>query len=152
MNATEDLPSKSGAPSGPQARYYPAFLDLAGRRCVVVGGGEVAERKVEMLLACGAEVTVVSPQMTARLAFLSRQGSIHHEKREFFPSCLEGAFLVIGATDDEAVNRAVWREGERRRLLVNVVDAPELCNFIAPAVFQQGDLLISVSTSGKSPG
>jgi len=151
MNATKGLSPVEKTPTGLRTRFYPVFLDVVGKSCVVVGGGEVAERKVEMLLACGAEVTVVSPEVAPGLASLCAQGSIRHQKVEFSDSCLEGAFLVIGATDDKNVNEAVWRECQRLHLLVNVVDAPELCNFIAPAVFQQGDLLISISTSGKSP-
>lgn len=131
--------------------YYPVVLDVEGEKCIVVGGGEVAERKVEGLLDCGAAVTVVSPRVTTALASLARQGRIHHAAAGFAPACLEGAFLVIGATDDERVNRAVARECRARKLLVNIVDVPEECTFISPSVLRRGDLVISVSTGGKSP-
>lgn len=131
--------------------YYPAFLDLTGRSCVVIGGGEVAERKAGALLKAGARVTVVSPESTAELSRLAERGKIAWRRRLYQPGDLEGAWLAIAATDDPAANQAVAQEAEERHVLLNVVDEPALCGFIAPSVVQRGDLTIAISTSGKSP-
>jgi precorrin-2 dehydrogenase / sirohydrochlorin ferrochelatase len=131
--------------------YYPINLDLRGKRCLVVGAGDVAERKVSSLFACGAEVFVVSPDISPRLRGLAIEGKIEVATRPFAPSDLDGVFLVIAATDDRAVNSEVSRLGQELGLLVNVVDDPELCNFIVPASVSRGDLQISVSTGGASP-
>ena len=131
--------------------HYPINLDLRGRKTVVVGGGSVAERKVSSLLEYGAQVTVVSPALTARLSEMAAAGLIQHTEGVYAPSALDGAFLVIAATDDREVNRAVYIESENRRIPVNVVDDPELCTFFASAVVRRGELTISVSTSGKGP-
>jgi len=132
-------------------RYYPAFLDLARRRCLVVGGGAVAERKVRALLACGAKVVVVSPVVVRPLAELARQGRVEWRRRRFQRGDVRRAFLAVAATDDEAANQAVWREAKRWHHLVNVVDRPALCSFIVPSVFSRGDLAIAVSARGVSP-
>lgn len=118
---------------------------------MVVGGGTVAARKVDGLLAAGAAVAVVAPELAAALAERVRAGEIEHRARRFRPGDLDGAFLAIAATGDEAVNRAVAAEAERRCVLVNVVDAPALCTFIAPAVLERGELQVAVSTSGAVP-
>lgn len=131
--------------------YYPINLDLRGRECVVVGGGAVAERKVEGLLECGARVTVVSPELTPELLSLVEAGGIGWVNREYSPGALAGAFLVIAATDDRNVNQAVSDEAMSGGILVNVVDDPELCSFIVPATVKRGDLMVSISTSGSSP-
>jgi precorrin-2 dehydrogenase/sirohydrochlorin ferrochelatase len=131
--------------------YYPVNLDLKGRKCVVVGGGSVAERKVKTLIEFGAAVTVVAPELTAGLAELAGSGSIRHEAGVFAPEVLDGAFIAIAATDDREVNRAVYTESNRRSVLVNVADDPELCTFFLPAFVRRGELTISVSTSGESP-
>lgn len=133
------------------AGYYPVALEVKGKKCTVVGGGEVAERKVRELLSCGAAVTVVSPKVTPAMESLAREGRIGHQRSRFTPESLEGAFLVIGATDDEEVNRTVSRECRARKILVNIVDAPEQCDFTTPSVLRRGDLLIGISTGGKSP-
>jgi len=130
---------------------YVACLRLAGRRCVVVGGGEVGLEKVEGLLACDAEVTLVAPEAEPELAEHAREGSIVWDRREYRPTDLDGAFLVIASTDRTAVNIAVFEEAERRSMLVNVVDVPPLCNFILPAVVRSGPLAIAISTAGASP-
>lgn len=130
---------------------YVIALRLAGRRCVVVGGGEVAERKVEALLECGGTVMVISPTLSPRLEQWVAEGRLHHIGQEFSPSHLEGVFLVIAATSEPAVNRQVVVEAESRGLLVNVVDRPEEGNFHLPAVMRRGDLAIAVSTGGRSP-
>ena len=131
--------------------FYPAFLDLRGRRAVVVGGGAVAEQKVTGLLDAGARVTVVGPIVSPRLAKLAIAGSIALASRPYRPGDLAGAFLAIAATDDRAVNRAVWAEAESRGVLLNAVDDPAHCSFIAPAIHRAGDVAIAVSTAGKSP-
>ncbi|MBI3744316.1 MAG: bifunctional precorrin-2 dehydrogenase/sirohydrochlorin ferrochelatase [Chloroflexi bacterium] len=131
--------------------YYPAFLDLRGRRCVVIGAGDVAERKVAMLLKAGAKVTVVSPEGTVELASLSKAGKIEWRRRAYQFGDLSGAWLAIAATDDASVNRQIADEAEAGHVLLNVVDKPDLCTFIAPSVVQQGDLTIAISTAGKSP-
>ncbi len=131
--------------------HYPIGMDLSNRRCVVVGGGKVAQRKVETLREFGARVVVVSPEVTSRLREMAEDGSMELVTAEYEPRVLDGAFLVIAATDDREVNEAVSAEAQRRGILVNVVDDPELCTFFVPATVRRGDLLISVSTSGKSP-
>jgi precorrin-2 dehydrogenase / sirohydrochlorin ferrochelatase len=132
-------------------KHYPIFLDIACKQCVVVGGGEVAERKVERLLDCNAKVTVVSMKLTPGLAAWRDQGRLVHRRADYDTSDLRDAFLVIGATDIEAVNEAVSRDAQALGRLVNIVDDPANCNFILPSLFQQGDLTIAVSTGGKSP-
>lgn len=132
-------------------RYYPLNLDIRKRSCLVVGGGAVGTRKVETLLACGAKVTVVSPETTPRLNSLAEKGALGLEKRAYRSEDLEGRFLVIGATDDESLNRRVSADADQRNLLCNIADQPALCNFILPAIVDRGDLVITVSTSGKSP-
>lgn len=133
------------------AGYYPVALDLRHRRCVVVGGGAVAERKVDSLLECQAQVLVISPRATPRLRRLGREGAISLEEREYQPGDLAGAFLALGATDDPQVNEAVFREAQDRGILINIADDPSRCNFLVPASLRRGDLTIAVSTGGKSP-
>lgn len=132
-------------------RYYPVMLDLAGVQCLVVGGGRVAERKVESLLEVGAQVTVIAPRATARLVELARAGKIQRDARSFAPGDTTGHRLVIAATDDAKLNAEVAGEGRRRGALVNVVDCAPESNFIVPAVLRRGDLVIAVSTGGASP-
>ena len=131
--------------------YYPLFADLLGRCCVVVGGGMVAQRKVTALLGYGAQVTVVSPTVTARLATHARQDKIRHVARRFQPSDVKAAWLVCAATDDQAINERVFRTARRLRIFTNVVDQPALCSFIAPAIFRRGPMTIAVGTGGASP-
>jgi siroheme synthase-like protein len=132
-------------------RYYPAYLDLRGRRCVVIGGGVVAEGKVKGLLEAEAEVTVISPQLTSTLQKLADEDGIAHIARWYRPGDLIGAFLAISATDDRTVNEQVWGEAIERNILVNVVDDVARCCFIAPAIVRRGDLTIAISTGGKAP-
>jgi uroporphyrin-III C-methyltransferase/precorrin-2 dehydrogenase/sirohydrochlorin ferrochelatase len=132
-------------------RYYPAFLDLADRLCVVVGGGPIAEGKVAPLVAAGARVTVIAPELTPGLAAQHRAGRFTHLGRSYRPGDLRGAFLVIGATDDPAANHAVHAEATGLGALVNVVDDPPHCGFILPAIMRRGDLTVAVSTSGDAP-
>ena len=131
--------------------FYIACLRLTGRRCLVVGGGEVGLEKVEGLLACGGAVTLVAPQAHEELVRLADEGSIAWERREYGTADLDGSFLVIAATDDSEVNIAVHEDADARAMLVNVVDVPPLCNFILPAIVRSGPLAIAISTAGASP-
>jgi siroheme synthase-like protein len=132
--------------------FYIACLKLSGRRCVVVGGGEIGLEKVEGLLACDAAVTLIAPDAEPALAELAAEGSLDWQRREYAGAAdLEGVFLVIAATDDTDVNIAVYEDAERRAMLVNVVDVPPLCNFILPAIVRNGPLAIAISTAGASP-
>jgi precorrin-2 dehydrogenase/sirohydrochlorin ferrochelatase len=132
-------------------RYYPLFLDIARRRCVVVGGGNVAERKVGRLLACGASVEVVATSVTPLLAALKGEGKIVHRAADYHEDQLHGAFLVIGATDNAAVNERIARDSRLQGIPVNIVDDPARCDFLLPSIVERGDLVIAVSTGGKSP-
>lgn len=132
-------------------KYYPVQLDIRGRGCLVVGGGAVGTRKAETLAACGGRVTVVSPKATAALRQMASEGRVLLKVRDYGEADLDGVFLVIGATDDEALNRRVSAEAEARRILCNIADRPESCNFILPSILRRGDLVITFSTSGKSP-
>jgi precorrin-2 dehydrogenase len=132
-------------------KYYPVCLDVSGRRCVIVGGGEVAERKVRRLMDCGAEVLVVSESLSPALQAMKSDGLLSHIQAGYSSDLIEGAFLVIGATDRAEVNEAVSRDAKRQGILVNIVDDPERCNFILPSLHRRGDLMIAVSTGGKSP-
>jgi len=132
--------------------FYIACLRLSGRRCVVVGGGDVGLEKVEGLLACDADVTLVAPVAVAPLQEYAREGSISWEQRPYAgESDLEGALLAIAATSDTEVNIAVFDDAERRAMLVNVVDVPPLCSFILPAIVRTGPLAVAISTAGASP-
>lgn len=132
-------------------KYYPVYLDIQNRKCLVVGGGAVGTRKVRTLLKCGAAVTVISPALTPELASLSASGVILTEKRLFQPRDLDGVFLVIGATDDVELNKIISNEAGRLNIMCNIADYPEACSFILPAILERGDLMIAISTSGKSP-
>ena len=132
-------------------KYYPVFLNLQGRLCVVIGGGTIAQDKVKALLEAEAQVTIVSPGLTPALQDLAWQGRIQHLARAYEPGDLAGAFIAISATDDSAINALVWHEAEERGIPVNVVDDLAHCNFIAPSIMRRGDLTIAVSTSGKAP-
>jgi siroheme synthase-like protein len=123
---------------------YIACLRLEGRRCVVVGGGQVGLEKVEGLLACDAAVTLVWPEAVPELERYGREGSIAWERREYRPEDLDGAFLVIAATSLTDLNTRVFEDAEARSMLVNVVDVPDLCNFILPAIVRQGPLAIAI--------
>jgi precorrin-2 dehydrogenase / sirohydrochlorin ferrochelatase len=132
--------------------FYIACLKLTGRRCVVVGGGEIGLEKVEGLLACDGEVTLIAPEAEPALQELASEGSIRWEQREYAgPEDLEAVFMAIAATNDTDVNIAVYDDAERRAMLVNVVDVPPLCNFILPAIVRTGPLAIAISTAGASP-
>jgi precorrin-2 dehydrogenase/sirohydrochlorin ferrochelatase len=132
-------------------RYYPVFLNLHGRPCVVVGGGEVAERKVRALLRAAARVRIVSPQLTARLARLAAQKKISVTRRRYRQGDLKRAFVVFAATDDPATQRAVREHAQAVGALVNVADDRQRSTFLVPASFARGDLQVAISTSGASP-
>jgi precorrin-2 dehydrogenase/sirohydrochlorin ferrochelatase len=132
--------------------FYIACLKLTGRRCVVVGGGEVGLEKVEGLLACDGRVRLIAPTAVPELEQLAREGSIEWERRGYGgPEDLEGVFIAIAATDDTDVNIRIYEDAERRAMLVNVVDVPPLCNFILPAIVRTGPLAIAIYTAGASP-
>ena len=126
---------------------YPVALVVAGRRCLVVGGGAVARRKVEGLLACGAQVTVVAPEVDPELAALP----VTVERRQYRREDLDGVRLAFAATDDPAVNRAVYDDGEAAGVWVNAADQPDACTFVLPAVLRHDPVVVAVSTGGRSP-
>ena len=131
--------------------FYPLFIELRNKPVLVVGGGEVAERKVDSLLQAEAAVTVVAPELTSHLKQLAATGSIRTSRRKFEEADLDGALLVISATDDTEAQERVADLARARGILINTVDQPLLCDFIVPAVVRQGDVIAAISTSGKSP-
>ncbi|MBC8014445.1 MAG: bifunctional precorrin-2 dehydrogenase/sirohydrochlorin ferrochelatase [Sporomusaceae bacterium] len=131
--------------------FYPINLKINNRSCVVVGGGNVAERKVQSLLAAGASVTVLSPELTPKLVQLVKEKKLMHIARTYEAGDLAGFFIVICATDNKTVNKLAAEEASRAGALINVVDAPELGNFSVPSQILRGDLLMTISTGGKSP-
>lgn len=132
--------------------FYIACLKLTGRKCLVVGGGDIGLEKVEGLLACGGSVTLLAPEAHPELQQLAEEGSIDWDQREYSgPADLEGCFMVIAATDDSEVNIGIYYDAEKRAMLANVVDVPPLCNFILPAIVRTGPLAIAISTAGASP-
>ena len=131
--------------------FYIACLKLTGRRCVVVGGGDVGLEKVEGLLACDGRVVLIAPDAVPELQELAAEGSIDWLRREYRPGDLDATFIAIAATSDTDVNIRVYEDAERRAMLVNVVDVPPLCNFILPAIVRTGPLAIAISTAGASP-
>ena len=131
--------------------FYIACLRLKGRRCAVIGGGDVGLEKVEGLLACDAEVTLVAPDAHPALRELADEGSIRWERRGYETGDLDGCLIAIAATNDTDVNICVFDDAERRAMLVNVVDVPPLCNFILPAIVRTGPLAVAISTAGASP-
>jgi precorrin-2 dehydrogenase/sirohydrochlorin ferrochelatase len=132
-------------------RYYPVYLDIKERPCLVVGGGQVGTRKVNTLLQCRAKVTVISPKVTDQLARLAEQGRIDLVQRDYRSEDLNQVFLVIGATDNQALNRKIHKDAQTTQRLCNIADQPALCNFVLPSIVNQGDLSIAISTAGKSP-
>jgi len=131
--------------------YYPVSLNIQGKRCVVIGGGKVALRKVKMLLDCGANVSVISPKPHPDIAKLYKERVIHLIQREYETQDLKGAVIAIVCTDVKEVNRKVADEAKKAGILVNVADDPEPSDFIIPSFFRRGNLTVAVSTSGKSP-
>jgi precorrin-2 dehydrogenase/sirohydrochlorin ferrochelatase len=133
------------------AVYYPVFLNLEGRKCLVAGGGQVALRKASALLEHGAEVTVISPRLCAGMRKLDVDGKIKVINRAYRPGDMKGACIAIVATSNRGVNLGAAGEAKKRGVPVNVVDDPELSDFIVPSIMRRGSLAIAVSTSGKSP-
>jgi len=132
-------------------KYYPVFLDISGKPCAVVGGGEVACRKVQRLLQCGARVTVIADALSPELEALKARGEITHIDDQYAAEHIASALIVIGATDNRHVNEQIFRDARTERILVNIVDEPERCDFILPSIVERGDLAVAVSTGGKSP-
>ncbi len=131
--------------------YYPVFLNISDRVCVVIGGGQVALRKVKALIECGAAVKVISPNLCAELNQLAESGEIETQQRRYRDGDLKDAHIVIVATDDQDTNREAVKEANRRAALVNVVDDAGNSNFIVPSSMRRGDVTIAVSTAGRSP-
>ena len=131
--------------------YYPVFIDVSDRRCVVIGGGSIGEEKVHKLLDCGARLVVISPDVSAGVRELADSGGVTWVQRDYEPGDLKGAFIAIAATDDNKVNRLIADEANERNVLLNVVDVTHLCTFIAPSVARRGDVTIATSTGGASP-
>jgi len=132
-------------------RYYPVYLNLTERPTVVIGGGTIAEGKVLGLLEADAQVNLIAPEVTATLQDLAANGKIHWEQRSYQTGDLHDATLAISATDDRQVNQQVWAEARQGGILVNVVDDPPYCDFIAPAIVRRGDITLAISTNGKMP-
>ena len=132
-------------------QYYPIYLNLTGRSSVVVGGGTIAEGKVLGLLEADAQVILIAPEITPALRELIANGKITWEQRPYQNGDLEGAAIVISATDDREVNQHIWDEARQRGILINVVDDPPYCDFIAPAIVRRGDITLAISTNGKMP-
>ncbi|HBH86157.1 MAG TPA: siroheme synthase [Syntrophaceae bacterium] len=132
-------------------KYYPVYLDITNKRCIVVGGGDVAERKAERLLSFGARVTVIGKTLTPLLETMKRDGRIEHINADYDGAFISDAIMVIGATNREDINAQISRDGKHKGILVNIVDDPGRCDFILPSIMQQGDLSIAISTGGKSP-
>jgi precorrin-2 dehydrogenase / sirohydrochlorin ferrochelatase len=130
---------------------FPIFLKIAARPCIVIGAGSLAESKIDSLRAAHAEVTVIAPVASARIVDLAAGGEIAWKQREFVAGDLTGYFLVVAATNDAAVNRAVYNEATEKNVLCNAVDDPPFCDFYFPSVVRRGDLQIAISTSGASP-
>jgi siroheme synthase-like protein len=131
--------------------YYPLYLEMTDRRCLVIGGGAVAERKIAALLEAGAEVTVISPDVTEAIARWSKNDSIQFHARRYQRGDINGHQLVFVATDDGSVNAQVHQDGKNQGVWVNAADDPEHCDFILPSVLRRGDLMVAVSSGGNSP-
>lgn len=132
-------------------KYYPVFLDIKGKKCIVIGGGEVAARKAERLLDCGAQVLIISPDLAPELAEMKEKNVINHIAAQYSDNLIDGAVLIIGATDDEKTNDQISLDCRNKGIPVNIVDDPQKCDFILPSLMQRGDLAIAIGTGGKSP-
>ncbi len=131
--------------------YYPLFLDVTNKRCLVVGGGDVAERKVQRLLECGAHVVVIGRTMTPALEVMKKAGVVDQIHDDYDEMYIHDAFLIIGATDQDEINASISEDAKKAGVMVNIVDDPVKCDFILPSLFQRGDLTFAISTGGKSP-
>jgi precorrin-2 dehydrogenase/sirohydrochlorin ferrochelatase len=150
MTNSPNKRKKSSSPS-PSKNYYPAFLDITGKKCVVIGGGRVAERKCSPLIRAGAQVVVISPKLTQGLEALKKRRLIRHIGRLYRRGDMQSAFMAIAATDSREINLKVVADAAIHKALLNVVDNPQLCNFIVPSVLRRGLLTIAISTGGVSP-
>lgn len=130
---------------------FPLFIELRDRKCVVVGGGTVAERKIEALIEFGAKIVVISMEENGKIRDLERNGRIEVMEREYSSGDLDGAFLAIAATDNPKTNEEIYKDALKKGIFINVVDCPERCNFIFPAIVKRGDMVIGISTSGAYP-
>jgi siroheme synthase-like protein len=140
-----------GTMARPVLTGYPVNLLVAGRRCVVVGGGRIAARKIAALLDAGATVHVVAPDVSPEVQDWQASGAVTVDQRPFAPADLDGAWLATAATPDPAVNQAVYDAGEARRIFVNAADDPDRCSFTLMSVVRQGDLVVTIGTGGRSP-
>ena len=131
--------------------YYPVYLDLKGKKCVVFGGGAVAEGKISKLRDSVARITVISPEVTPGIRAAAENGELAWQSREYQPGDLDQVFLAIAATPHREVNHEISREADRRSVLLNVVDDPSRCSFIAPSIVQRGEVTLAISTGGASP-
>lgn len=131
--------------------YYPVYLNLMGKKCVVIGGGRIAEDKIAKLQNAGANVTIISPTITLALQEWAQRGDLDWQQREYRSGDLEGAFLSIASTNSRQVNQEVFQEAEARGVLMNVVDDPNQCTFISPSIVQRGPVTLAISTGGASP-
>ena len=133
------------------ASYYPTYLNLSGKKCVILGGGTETGKKLPRLIECGADITVVTPKTTRKVLQIINTNGIRLVKRTYQDGDLQGAFLAIDATNDNATNEAVSKEAIREKVVLNVVDVTNLCDFIAPAVVVRGEVTAAISTGGASP-
>jgi precorrin-2 dehydrogenase / sirohydrochlorin ferrochelatase len=133
------------------AEYYPVYLNLAGKRCVILGGGTVAQGKIAALRQAGAHITVISPDVTSGIQRAAQRGDVEWIARKYESGDLEGAFIAVAATNVWHVNREIYEEAERRGVLLNVVDDPDLCTFIAPSIVKRDPITLAISTGGASP-
>ena len=131
--------------------FYPVFLNLTGRRCVIIGGGQVAEGKVSKLLDSGAKILVISPDATQGIRDYADSGQIEYSLRKYQEGDLNGAFLVVAATNDRVVNQEIFEEAEKSGILLNAVDDMPRCSFIAPSIVEKGPITVAISTGGASP-
>ena len=131
--------------------YYPVYLNLAGKRCVIIGGGTIAQGKIGGLRQAGCHITVISPEATPGIRQAAARGDIEFIERVYQPGDLAGAFIGVAATNVWHVNREIFEEAERNGVLLNVVDDPDLCSFIAPSIVKREPVTLAISTGGASP-
>ena len=131
--------------------YYPAYLNLSGKKCVILGGGTETGKKLPRMIECGADITIVTPKATHKVLQIINTNAITWEKRPYQEGDLQGAFLAIDSTNDSTVNKAVSKEAIKEKVLLNVVDVTNLCTFIAPAIVVRGEVTAAISTGGASP-
>ena len=131
--------------------YYPVYLNLAGKRCVILGGGKIAQGKIAALRQAAAQITVISPEATPGIRRAAQRGDVEWLERKYRPGDLEGAFIAVAATNVWHINREIYEEAERLGVLLNVVDDPDLCSFIAPSIVKRDPVTLAISTGGASP-